>query len=60
MPFKKFDRSKLILKSLSEREHDLTLDVMFDINGEIPKFDHPSIDILADRIIKAREKVIID
>lgn len=55
MPFKKFDRSKLILKPLSEREHDLTIDVMMDPNGEIPSFDHPSLDILANRIKKARK-----
>lgn len=56
MPFEKFDRKLLILKSLAEREHDLTLDVMLGLDDEIPEFEHPTIDILVDRIIKAREK----
>jgi hypothetical protein len=56
MPFELFDRSLLRLKPLEEREHDLTLDVMLGLDDEIPVFDHPAVDILADRIIKARER----
>lgn len=56
MPFEKFDRSLIKLKPLAEREHDLSLSIMLDPSGEIPDFDHPTIDILTDRIIKAREK----
>jgi hypothetical protein len=56
MPFEKFDRKLLNLKPLAEREHDLTLDVMLGLEDAIPEFDHPTIDILADRIIKARER----
>jgi len=56
MPFEKFDRSRLKLKPLAEREHDLTLDIMLGLGDEIPGFDHPVIDILVDRIIKAREQ----
>ena len=40
MSFDSFDRSKLKLKNLSEREHDLTLDIMLDLNDEIPQFNH--------------------
>jgi hypothetical protein len=56
MPFEKFDRKLLNLKPLAEREHDLTLDVMLGLEDAIPEFDHPTIDILADKIIKARER----
>jgi len=56
MPFEKFDRNLINLKPLAEREHDLTLDVMLDLNDKIPEFNHPTIDILAKRIIKARER----
>lgn len=57
MPFEKFDRRFLNLKPLSEREHDLKLDdVMLKLDDEIPGFEHPVLDILADRIIKARER----
>lgn len=55
MPFECFDRSRLALKPLGERVHDLHMDVMkpavYD-NG----YRHPTIDILADRIRKAKEK----
>jgi hypothetical protein len=56
MPFETFDRKSLKLKPLTEREHDLTLDVMLGLDDEIPEFSHPSIDALADRIIRARER----
>ena len=56
MPFEKFDRKLLNLKPLNEREHDLKLDVMLKLDDEIPKFEHPTLDILAERIIKARER----
>ncbi len=55
MPFQTFDRSRLLLKPLRERIHDLSLQVMMDPNA-VPAYSHPTIDILADRIRKAREK----
>jgi len=54
MPFAMFDRSKLKLKQLHEREHDLKLDIMLELDDEIPEFNHPAIDILSDRIMEAR------
>ena len=54
MPFELFDRSRLELKPLRERIHDLDLSVMkpaVSDNG----YRHPTIDILAERIKKARE-----
>lgn len=56
MGFRKFDRSKLILKPLGERKHDLTIDVMMDPRGPLPEFDHPAIDILVSRIKRARDR----
>ena len=54
MPYDMFDRSSLKLKHLDEREHDLTLDIMLNLDDEIPEFNHPAIDILSDRIIQAK------
>jgi hypothetical protein len=54
MPFDMFDLGKLKLKHLSEREHDMTLDIMLKLDDEIPQFNHPAIGILADRIIEAK------
>lgn len=55
MPFNQFDRSKLILKPLSERVHDLDLSVMMYPGKNPSGFDHPSIDIISDRIISAKK-----
>ena len=55
MAFKKFDRSKLNILPLEQRIHDVKLeDVLLKIDGEIPEFEHPALDILADAIVKAR------
>ena len=56
MPFKQFDRSKLLLKPLSERVHDLDISIMKDPDHPKTTMDHPTIDLLADKIIEAREK----
>lgn len=53
MPFEMFDRSRLALKPLDARVHDLTIDIMkppVADNG----YRHPTIDILADRIRRAK------
>jgi hypothetical protein len=48
-----FDRSRLQLKPLSERIHDLSLDVMQYPGDPIPAFDHPDLPVIADRVVKA-------
>ena len=57
MPFKKFDRNKLKILSISERNSDLDLSVIIDIDDkERAPFDNPKINQLADDIINARRK----
>ena len=56
MPFKMFDKSKLKLKNLSEREHDLDISVMMNINKTPKQFDDEKINIIANKIKKAKEK----
>ncbi len=55
MPFPTFDRSKLIIKPLSERIHDLDLSVMLPIDAPQPEFTHEAIPKLAEAIINARD-----
>ena len=55
MPFEEFDRSKLKLKPLNEREHDIDLSIMLGLDDKIPEFKNPVIDTLSDRIIKAKK-----
>lgn len=54
MPYKQFDRSRLILKPLSEREHDADLSVMIDPESPVEPFEHPSLPAIAERMIEAR------
>ena len=54
MPFPQFDRSKLILKPLSEREDDADLSIMIRPESRVEPFEDPSLPTIAERIIKAR------
>lgn len=56
MPFPIFDRSRLIMKPLRERDHDLQLSHFLQLDDPIPEFDHPTLDVLADRILSARAR----
>lgn len=56
MPFELFDRTKLNLKPLSERIHDMHREEMLDPHGELPAFEHPTINLLADKIASSRER----
>ena len=56
MPFEQLDRAKLRILPISQRIHDLDLSVMLDPENHKPGFEHPAIDILCERILKAREK----
>ena len=54
MPFPMFDRSRLNLLPLSERIHDLSIDVMMNPENAAD-FRHPTIDILCQKVIEARK-----
>jgi len=56
MPFPKFDRSRLLIKSLSEREHDADLSIMIHPDTRVQPFEHPALPVLADRIRLARDR----
>lgn len=55
MPFPTFDRSRLLVKPLAEREHDLTLDVLLPLNSPAD-FAHPSVPLIAERLHEARDR----
>ncbi len=56
MPFKKFDRSRLVLKSLSERENDLDISVMQDTASPPQPFENEGLDAVVEAIRKAKKK----
>lgn len=49
MPFPQFDRSRLIVKPLAERQHDLSLDVILPLDSPAD-YAHPSIPVIAERL----------
>ena len=54
MPYPQFDRSRLKLKPLAERVHDMTLADMLPLDAAGEPFEHPSLPIIAQRILQAR------
>ena len=56
MPFERFDRSKLNILPLADRFHDMHIDEIMGLGDEIPLFDSPGIDAIADAVINARKQ----
>jgi len=56
MPFEKFDRSRLKLRPLAERQSDLTRGVLVYPENPYDRCDHPALPVLAERIRRARSK----
>ncbi len=54
--YKLFDRSKLLIKPLSERQHDMQLDYVLGLDDPAPEFSHPQLPDVARRMIAARDK----
>lgn len=53
--FPQFDRSRLRLRPLAERQHDLDLSILLPLDAE-SDFSHPDLSLVAERIVKARDK----
>ncbi len=56
MPFPRFDRSRLKLKPLRDRVHDLDQDILLFPDSRYERCDHPALPMLARRICSARER----
>ncbi len=55
MPYPIFDRSRLQIKPLAERIHDMTLADILSLDASIPVFDDPQLPQIADRVVHARQ-----
>lgn len=51
-----FDRSRLVIKPLSERIHDLNIEHWLGLADPAPPFSHPALPDVAARTVCAREK----
>ena len=49
-----FDRSRLNIRPLAEREHGMSRDFVLPLDAKIEPFDHPDFALLLDRIVEAR------
>lgn len=54
MPYPAFDRSRLRLRPLAERVHDMTLADVLPLDAPVPPFDDPHLKDIAARILRAR------
>jgi hypothetical protein len=55
LPFPKFDRSQLKIRPLAEREHDLNLDIILELDAP-STFDNQALPGLAAALIDAKQK----
>jgi hypothetical protein len=53
MPFPLFDRSRLRVQPLADRQHDLALDILLPLDSPVD-FEHPSLAILGERLRAAK------
>ncbi len=56
MPFPQFDRSRLRIQPLAQRQNDLDLSVLLPLDAPPSNFSHPAIDLLGKRLVEARRK----
>ena len=56
MPFPFFDRTRLRIKPLAQRQHDLDLSILLPLDSPRADFSHPALPILGQRLIEARRE----
>jgi hypothetical protein len=54
MPYPLFDRSRLRIRPLAEREHDLDLSVILPLDAPLAEFEHEALPVLGQRLAAAR------
>lgn len=54
MPFQQFDTSKIHLRPLAERTHDVDISVNMRPGSPVERMDEPKLDLLADAVRAAR------
>ena len=56
MPYPAFDRSRLHIKPLAERAHDLDLSALLPLDAPPSEFAHPALPILGQRLADAKRR----
>jgi len=55
MPYPAFDRRRLRLKPLAERQHDLDLSAVLPLDAPPPSFAHAAMPVLGRKLVEARQ-----
>jgi hypothetical protein len=53
--FETFDRSRLLIKPLGDRVHDLNIGFWLAPDAPAPEFSHPDLATIAERLLRARD-----
>ena len=56
MPYETFDRSRIRVRPLAERTHDMDLSYVLALDAPVPSFEGPHFSTVIDRIAAARER----
>src|SRR5216117_3469907 len=56
MPHPAFDRSRLKIQPLAQRQHDLDLSSLLPLDAPLPEFAHPALPTLGQRLVEAKRK----
>src|SRR5436305_1806123 len=56
MPYPAFDRSRLRIQPLANRQHDLDLSAVLPLDAAPPDFDHLAVADLGRRLVEARRR----
>jgi hypothetical protein len=54
--YETFDRSRLIIKPLAERKHDMDLGYILNLDEAAPAFDHPQLPEIARRLAASKQR----
>jgi hypothetical protein len=54
MPYPAFDRSRLRVQPLNQRQHDLDLSALLPLDAKLPEFRHPALPVLGERMAAAK------
>ncbi|MHB1424384.1 MAG: GSU2086 family protein [Gemmataceae bacterium] len=55
MPYPLFDRSRLRIQPLAQRQHDLDLSALLPLDSPLPAFEHPALAQIGPRLAEARK-----
>ncbi|MDH7570205.1 MAG: hypothetical protein QHJ73_11540 [Armatimonadota bacterium] len=56
MPFPRFDRARLDVRPLSQRDHDMSLADVLPLDAAVPLLEHPALPRIAERMQQARQR----